>query len=722
MDLQKFKEKIKQYNPNADLDLITKAYHYASKAHSGQKRKSGEDYIVHPLEVANILVDLHLDVVTIAAAILHDVVEDTEVTLEDLKEEFNEEVALLVDGVTKLSRIEYTSKEEQQVQNLRKMFFAMAKDIRVILIKLADRLHNMRTLKYHSSQKQKEIAEETVEIFAPLAHRLGIFKIKWELEDLALRYLEPEVYYDLVKSISMKRQEREEYINEVIEILQKKMDEMNIKADISGRPKHFYSIYNKMVKKDYDLNQIYDLIAVRVIVDTVKDCYAVLGIIHTLWKPIPGRFKDYIAMPKPNMYQSLHTTVIGPRGEPFEIQIRTWEMHKTAEYGIAAHWLYKQGKTVNTEKEIDERLTWLRQLTEWQREQRDPREFMESLKIDFFSDRVYVFTPKGEVIELPAGSIPIDFAYRIHSQVGHQCVGAKVNGKIVPIDYKLKTGDIVEILTSKGSGPSRDWLHMVQTSQARNRIRQWFRKEKRDENIRKGREILEKECEKEGVNPNEVLKNSRLAEAGKKYNIMSSDDLLSTIGDGGINPLHVISFIIEKYGLERKERTENKKLSIKPWSGYGKPSKGIRVKGIDNVMVRVARCCNPLPGDEIIGYITRGRGVSIHRTDCPNIINTKGEEPRLIEAAWDTTTDSHYQVQLEIIAVNRPKLTLDIMNAITETKTDVNAIHARTNKNNLAIIDLKLEIRSLEHLNYIKDKIKRIKDIIEVKRITPSNI
>ena len=718
--MQDFKEKIILYNPHADFDLITKAYDFASKAHNGQKRKSGEDYITHPLEVADILVDLHLDVVTIAAAILHDVVEDTEIALEDLKDRFSEEVALLVDGVTKLSRIEYTSKEEQQVQNLRKMFFAMAKDIRVILIKLADRLHNMRTLKYHCPHKQKEIAEETVEIFAPLAHRLGIFKMKWELEDLALRYLEPDVYNDIVKSISMKRQEREEYINEVIEILQKKMNEMNISADISGRPKHFYSIYNKMAKKGYELNQIYDLIAVRIIVNSVKDCYAVLGIIHTLWKPIPGRFKDYIAMPKPNMYQSLHTTVIGPRGEPFEIQIRTWEMHNTAEYGIAAHWLYKQSRTA--EQGIDEKLTWLRQLAEWQREQKDPQEFMESLKIDFFSDRVYVFTPKGEVIELPAGSIPIDFAYRINSQVGHQCVGAKINGKIVPIDYVLKTGDIVEILTSKGSGPSRDWLHMVQTSQAKNRIRQWFRKEKREENIRKGKEILERECEKGELNPNEVLKSSRLAEAGKKFNIMSSEDLLSTLGDGGINPVHVLSFIIEKYNLGKKEKCADEKLSLKPWSGYGKPSKGIRVKGIDNVMVRIARCCNPLPGDEITGYITKGRGVSIHRTDCPNMSNNRGEGHRVIEVAWDTTADFHYQVQLEITAVDRPKITLDVMNAITETKTDVNAIHARTNRNNLAIIDLKVEIRSIEHFNYIRDKVKKIKDIIEIRRITPGKI
>ncbi len=719
MNLQDIILKIEKYNPNVNISLLKKAYDLADSAHNGQKRKSGEDYINHPLEVANILADLRLDEITISAALLHDVVEDTEITNEELKEEFSEEIALLVDGVTKLSKIEYKTKEEHQVENLRKMFLAMAKDIRVILIKLADRIHNMRTLKYHSLRKQKEIANETLEIFAPLAHRLGIFKIKWELEDLALRYLKPEKYYHLVKGISMKRQEREEYINEVIKVLQKKISEMNIDADISGRPKHFYSIYNKMIKQDKELSEIYDMIAVRIIVDTVKDCYAILGIIHTLWKPIPGRFKDYIAMPKPNMYQSLHTTVIGPRGEPFEIQIRTWDMHRTAEYGIAAHWRYKEQKNSENDKDFDKKFKWLRQLLEWQREQKDAREFMESLKIDFFSDRVYVFTPQGDVMELPAGSVPLDFAYRIHSQVGHECVGAKINGKIVPLYYKLKTGDIVEIMTNKSSGPSRDWLNIVQTSQAKNRIRQWFRKEKREENIIKGREILEKESKKERVNSSEILKNSRLLDAGKKYNLMSSDDVLAAIGDGGLNPVQISSYIIEKHKIERKTESEtNEILNVKPWSDYGKSSKGIRVKGVDNIMVRISHCCNPLPGDDIVGYITRGRGVSIHRKDCPNV-NINNEKHRLIEVAWDTTADSTYQVQLEIAAVNRSKIALEVMNTVVDTKTDVNAIHARASKNNLSIIDLKLEIKTIEHLNYIMQKLKRIKDIIEVKRVTP---
>lgn len=720
MPIEHIISRIKKHDPEASVELLYQAYKFAKNAHGNQKRKSGDRYIIHPVGVASILSELQLDVVTIAAGLLHDVVEDTDIELEELEKEFGEEIAFLVDGVTKLSKIEFKSKEEQQVENLRKMFLAMARDIRIILIKLADRIQNMRTLKFHSTEKQQEIAEETLEIFAPLAHRLGIFKMKWELEDLALRYLEPESYYNIVQSISMKRREREEYIKEVIKILRENMREMDINADISGRSKHFYSIYNKMIKQDKDLAEIYDLIAVRIIVDSVKDCYAALGIIHNLWKPIPGRFKDYIAMPKPNMYQSLHTTVIGPRGEPFEIQIRSWDMHRTAEYGIAAHWKYKQGQP-NKDEDFNEKLIWLRQLLDWQREQKDAKEFMEFLKIDFFSDRVYLFTPKGDVIELPTGSTPIDFAYKIHSTVGHECVGAKVNGKIVPLDYKLNTGDIVEILTSKGSGPSKDWLHIVQTSQARNRIRQWFKKEKRNENIEKGRELIEKECKKEGIKQNEVLKSSRLSAAGKRYNIMSADDLLVTIGDGVLSPTQVVSFIVNKFTLDKKteQPKEEEIISVKPTTDYGKPSKGIRVKGADNIMVKISRCCNPLPGDDIIGYVTRGKGVSVHRSDCPNMIAFKKEDERLIEVVWDTVEDSCYQVQLEAVAVDRPRLALEVMNAVAETKTNVNSIHARVTKNNLAAIDLKVEIRSIEHLNYIIDKIKRIKDVIEVKRVVP---
>lgn len=718
MTLEDLINKVLSYYPNADITLIKNAYDYASRAHEGQKRKSGEDYIVHPLAVAYILAQLQLDVTTIVAGLLHDVVEDTEKTLEDLEQAFGKEIAMLVDGVTKLSRIEYKSKEEQQVENLRKMFLAMAKDIRVILIKLADRLHNMRTLKYQDPAKQKEIAEETLEIFAPLAHRLGIFRLKWELEDLSLRYLDADVYYELVQSISMKRQEREAYINEVIEILKNKLAEMGIQSDIQGRPKHFYSIYNKMVKQGKELSEIYDLIAVRVIVDNVKDCYGALGIVHTLWKPIPGRFKDYIAMPKPNMYQSLHTTVIGPNGEPLEVQIRTWEMHRISEYGIAAHWRYKEGKS--GDKEFDKKLSWLRQLLEWQRDLGDAREFVDTLKTDLFSDRVYVFTPKGDVVELPAGSVPIDFAYKVHTDIGNSCVGAKVNGKIVPLDYQLKTGDIVEILTSKTSGPSRDWLKIVQTSQAKNRIRQWFKKETRDVNVPKGKELLEKEAKKQNLEP-ELLKHSYLQEVAKKFNIATVDDLYAALGDGtGLTPLQVVAKLREIALPKEGKDSDQVTVPVKPWSGFGKPSHGVRVKGLDNVMVRLARCCNPLPGDSILGYITRGRGVSVHRRDCPNIIQyQKNEHERIIEVVWDTDAEAAFQVHIEAVAVDRPRLAMDIITTVTDAKTTINAVNARATKNNLATVDLKIEIRNMEHLKQIMERVRRVKDVIEVKRITP---
>ncbi|MDS1030013.1 bifunctional (p)ppGpp synthetase/guanosine-3',5'-bis(diphosphate) 3'-pyrophosphohydrolase [Bacillota bacterium LX-D] len=719
MTLEDLENEVLSYYPSVNINLIRKAFYYASKAHEGQKRKSGEAYIIHPLAVAIILAQLHLDVSTIIAGLLHDVVEDTNATLAEISDTFGPEIAMLVDGVTKLSRIEYKSKEEQQVESLRKMFLAMAKDIRVILIKLADRLHNMRTLKHQAEAKQKEIAEETLEIFAPLAHRLGIFRLKWELEDLALRYLAPEKYYELVQNISMKRQEREAYINQVIKILEDKLKVMGIKVDIQGRPKHFYSIYNKMVKQGKELSEIYDLIAVRVIVDNVKDCYGVLGIVHTLWKPIPGRFKDYIAMPKPNMYQSLHTTVIGPMGEPFEVQIRTWEMHRTSEYGIAAHWRYKEGKT--GDKDFDQKLSWLRQLLEWQRDLGDAREFVDTLKTDLFSDRVYVFTPKGDVVELPAGSIPIDFAYRVHTAVGHNCVGAKINGRIVPLDYQLKTGDIIEILTSKSSRPSRDWLKLVQTSQAKNRIRQWFKKENREENIAKGRELLEKEAKKQGLDV-ELLKQSNLQEVAKKFNL-NIDDLYASLCDtGGPTSLQVITKLKE-LSLNKSEKEKGQEqlaIAVKDWQGYSKPSQGIRVKGVENIMVRLSKCCNPLPGDPIFGYITRGRGVSIHRQDCPNIVHhQENEHERIIEVAWDTETEAVYQVQIEAVAIDRPRLTMDIIATIADTKTKINAVNARSTKNNLATINLKIQIRSLDHLYFIMDKVKKVADVLEVKRITP---
>jgi GTP pyrophosphokinase len=720
---EQFLEQIENTNPRLlRTTVIEEACEFALKAHQGQTRCSGEPYITHPLAVASILLELGLDAITISAGILHDVVEDTSITIDDVKVNFGEEIALLVDGVTKLSRIEYKSKQEQQVENLRKMFFAMAKDIRVILIKLADRLHNMRTLTHMKVAKQKEISEETLELFAPLAHRLGIFRIKWELEDLAFRYLEPEMYYELVKGISMKRREREDFIDKVKTIIQENLDKVDIKADIQGRPKNFYSIYKKMLKEQKDLSQIYDLLAIRVIVDSIKDCYGALGIIHTLWKPIPGRFKDYIAMPKPNMYQSLHTTLMGQGGEPFEIQIRTWEMHRTSEYGIAAHWRYKEAKSGS--KDFDKKLSWLRQLLEWQTDMSDAKEFMESLKIDVFADVVYVFTPKGDVVELPAGSIPIDFAYRIHTDIGHRCIGAKVNGRIVSLDYKLINGDIVEILTAKQGQPSQDWLKMAQTSQAKNKIRSFFKREKKDENIIKGKELLEKEAKKwSPENPGEMLKQEKLLEAAKRYNFTNIDDLYAAVGDGAISPLQVLG----KYRDELRERQELTKSELKQqaedeaWEQrYSKPSKGVRVKGIDNIMVRLSRCCNPLPGDEISGYITRGRGVSIHRADCPNVEYHKDEElERMIDVIWDHEAAGTFQVQLEVAAVDRPRLTMDIMSIIADTKTNISSVHARATKNGLAQVTLKLDIKSLEHLRLVQERVKRVKDVIDVHRANP---
>ncbi len=722
--LGKLIKRIQQYNANPRVDFIKEAYEFAEHAHAGQFRNSGEPYISHPLAVAIILAGLELDLITVGAGLLHDVVEDTKITQEEIEAKFGQEIALLVDGVTKLSRIEYRSKEEQQAENLRKMFLAMAKDIRVILIKLADRLHNMRTLKHQSANKQKEIAQETLEIFAPLANRLGIFHIKWELEDLCLRYLEPETYYELVERISTKRVEREAYINKVIGILKEKLSEVHLSGEIMGRPKHFYSIYKKMVDQQKDLSEIYDLIAVRVIVDNVKDCYGALGIVHTLWKPIPGRFKDYIAMPKQNMYQSLHTTVIGPSGEPFEIQIRTREMHRTAEYGIAAHWKYKEA--VKGNMETDQKLAWLRQLLEWQNELKDAREFMENLKIDLFDDSVFVFTPKGDVMELPKGSVPIDFAYRVHTNVGHRMTGAKINGKIVPIDYKLNNGDIVEVLTSRQTaGPSRDWLKIVQTSQAKNRIRSWFKREKREENIVKGRDTLEKECKKLGLEAGEILKAEKLQETIKRFNFTAVDDLFAAVGDGTLTSNQILLKFKEEKDKKEKPKTAAEELAgfqaeTKSWVGGGKANQGIMVKGVDNLMVRLALCCNPVPGDPIVGYITRGRGVSIHRQDCGNIKNhNDSEEERLIEVAWDQSFKDSYQVKIEVSAMDRAGLLTDVMAIISELKISANSVHARGIKNNQAAIDLLLEVKSLDQLNYILNRIARVKDVHEVRRVSP---
>ncbi|MBP2072622.1 MAG: diphosphokinase / guanosine-3,5-bis(diphosphate) 3-diphosphatase [Thermoanaerobacterium sp.] len=716
--IEKVINKVKEYDKTEnDINLILKAYDYALKAHEGQYRNSGEPYIVHPVEVAMILANLELDVSTIASGLLHDVIEDTSITYEDIKNEFGQEIADLVDGVTKLGMIEYKSKVEQQAENMRKMLIAMAKDIRVIMIKLADRLHNMRTLKYLSEEKQKEKAQETLEIYAPIAHRLGMSMIKWELEDLSLRYLHPDDYYSLVEKVAKKRKEREESIKELIDKLKEKLNEIGIKAEVDGRPKHFYSIYKKMKQQNKTFEQIYDLMAVRVIVNTVKDCYGTLGAVHTLWKPMPGRFKDYIAMPKPNMYQSLHTTVIGPKGEPFEIQIRTWDMHRTAEYGIAAHWRYKEGKSY--EDEFDAKLSWLRQLLEWQRELKDAKEFMETLKIDLFTDEVYVFTPKGDVISLPAGSTPIDFAYSIHTEIGHRLNGAKVNGKIVPIDYELKNGDIVEILTTTNSdrGPSRDWLQIVKSSQAKNKIRQWFKKEKREENIERGEEIFYRELKRHGIQQSQ-LKGDIMESVLKKLNMHSEEDLFAAIGFGGL----ALNQIIPRIKEELKQiESENKKQNTPVVEIKRKPKiggMGVIVKGEDNVMVRFSKCCSPVPGDEIVGYVTKGRGVSIHRKDCPNIKDYVYDKNRIIEVEWDQGKNIAYQADIQIMANDRYGLLTDVTSILADIKISVRAVNARTTKDNVAIINLTLEITSREQLEKIMNKLKALDGVTDVYRIS----
>lgn len=719
MKLEELCEKVKSYNPSADLALVAKAYDFAAIAHAGQFRISGDPYIQHPLGVAHILTELELDAITIAASLLHDVVEDTKITLQDIQEEFNKEIALLVDGVTKLSRIEYKSKEEQQVENLRKMFFAMAKDIRVILIKLADRLHNLRTLKYLPVRKQKKIAQETLDVYAPLAHRLGIFRIKWELEDTAFRYLEPEKYYDLVEKVAKKRPERESYINQVIGILEPKLEEVGIQAEIQGRPKHLYSIYQKMAQQNIDFREIYDLTAIRVIVDTIKDCYGVLGVVHTLWKPVPGRFKDYIAMPKINMYQSLHTTVIGPQGEPLEIQIRTWEMHRTAEYGIAAHWRYKEGS--KDSDEFDKKLLWLRQLLEWQHDLRDAREFMETLKIDLFADEVFVFTPRGDVIDLPAGSCPIDFAYRIHTDIGHRCIGAKVNGHLVPLDYKLQNGDIVEIVTSKlAAGPSRDWLKLVRTPQAKAKIRQWFKKERKEESVARGRETLEKEIRKLGYEPHELLADGPLEAVLERLSFSTTEDLLASVGYGGLSVNQVITRLREEYRrLNPEIEAQMAVPDLKPRPQTTDVSRGVKVKGVDNLLIRLSHCCNPVPGDPIIGYITRGRGVSVHRVNCPNVAFLSDPE-RLIEVGWDQDQAASFAADVELAAMDRPELLSDVMNVLSDMRTRISAVNARTTRDMIAIISLRLEIRNLEELKAIINRLSSIRDVFSVERVSPA--
>ncbi len=715
---------IESYNPNADVGVVVKAYNYAEMAHSNaQTRFSGERYFIHPYNVALILADLHVDVQTIAAGLLHDVVEDTGITYNEIKREFSEEIADMVDGVTKLSKVKYRNKEERQAESLRKMIVAMSKDIRVVIIKLADRLHNIRTLEYMPAEKQYQKAIETIEIYAPIANRLGIASIKWELEDLSLKYIDPVGYEDLLKKVQEKSEKRKDYISHIIEVIKEKLEESSMEADIKGRPKSLYSIYKKMYHKNRSFEQIYDMIAIRVIVDSIKDCYGALGIVHTLWKPVPGRFKDYIAMPKPNMYQSLHTTVIGPEGEPFEIQIRTLEMHRTAEYGIAAHWKYKEG--IDETTKYEEKLNWLRQMLEWQQDTNDPQEFMEALKIDLYTDEVFVFTPKGEVVNLPTGSTPIDFAYRVHSAVGNKCVGAKVNGRIVPIDTKLKTGDQVVILTSQSSaGPSRDWLKIATSSQAKSKIRKFFKEKDKDFNVEKGKELVEREVKKQGYQVADLLKDDWVKTVADKYNMFTVSNLYAAVGNGGItenqivNRLRVIYLEKNKDKIEL-EKIENLEKNILPKAPQRieKHASGVIIKGIDNIKVRFSKCCNPVPGDAIVGYITRGRGVSIHRADCTNIHDLSGsEDQRFIDVQWDSEENATFLSELQIKALDRPKFLQDLTALYAEAKLNAVSLNLRINKDRITIVDIGFEIKETKQIEDLIKKIKKLDGVLEVYR------
>ena len=726
MSVEDLIRRIRKYHPEDDMDLVRRAYQYAEKAHEHQKRKSGEPYFSHPCAVAVILTDLMLDATTIAAGLLHDCVEDVDgVTQETIRQEFGQEVELLVDGVTKLSQLNFASREEAQAETLRKMFLAMAKDIRVVLIKLADRLHNMRTLKYQKPERQIPIARETLDIYAPLAHRMGVYTIKWELEDLSLRYIDPEAYQELVRLVGMKREERERLIADVSQQLSVRLREAGIKAEITGRPKHFYSIYKKMKSQNKTFDQINDLIALRVLVNTQQDCYFVLGVVHTMWPQVPGRFKDYISMPKANMYQSLHTTVVN-QGKPFEVQIRTFDMHRTAEYGIAAHWRYKEGRA--NENELDQKLSWLRRILDWQSDVRDPGEFGELAKVDLFADEVFVFTPKGDVISLPRGATPLDFAYRIHSAVGNRCIGAKVNGRIVPLAAQLQTGDFVEVMTSANShGPSRDWLNIVKTSEAKAKIRAWLKKEQRDVNIPLGKDMLEKEAKRLGYSMSQLLKGDAPAIIEKRFSAQTLDDIYAMVGFGGLSCAQVVNRLVDEYKKNNKAEEAAAAIAAAVKEEPQQPqrkqhqssSNGVIVKGESGMLVRFARCCNPLPGDKIVGYITRGRGVSVHRADCVSLKDPDVEKDRMIEVEWEAQgTDASYEAEIRLITYNRTGLLAEISVMLAAQNVPVSAISGHAYKESTYIFHVSIIIKDTAQLNRIIRELKKWPDVIEVDRVS----
>lgn len=725
MQKQKFEElikKIRKYNSRADINLVRRGYEFAQKHHSEQYRKSGEDYILHPLGVAEILADLELDISTIVAGLLHDVIEDTEVSDAQIKEEFGDEIYELTDGVTKLGRLIFKTQEEHQAENLRKMMLAIAKDIRVILIKLADRLHNMRTLNYLNREKQIQKAGETLDIYAPIAHRLGMSEMKSELEDLAFNTLEPKKYAEIQKMVVARLEEREKYLDGLAEALTKELRRVGIKPEISGRAKHFYSIYQKMIQREKEFNEIYDLTALRILVDNLKDCYGALGIVHSLWKPIPGRFKDYIAMPKFNMYQSLHTTVIDPLGKPLEVQIRTHEMHQTSEYGIAAHWKYKE--KVKKEDKFSNKLLWFKQMLEWQSELKDPNEFMKTLKIDLFQDEVFVFTPNGKVLSLPVGSTPLDFAYTVHTDVGHRCVGAKINNRIVPLEYKLKNGDMVEILTSKTTGgPSRDWLKIVKTSRAKNKIRQWFSKENREDSEHLGKELLHRAMRKHGLEIRETISSKYMQSVVEKLNFTKQEKLFESIGSGKTSPQQVITKLINAINKDKDEKVsiveeEEKFETVRP-SKPPSSNIGVKVKGIDNVLIRIARCCNPVPPDDIIGFITRGRGVSIHRRDCLNAKELISATDRIIDVAWDTKQAANFIVEIQVEALDRAKLLRDISTVLGDSGLNILSASVGTGRNQVAICRFVFEIGNIDHLENVLLNIKKIDAVFDAYRLLP---